>query len=311
MIELWVEKYRPKTIDEYVWVNGDLLKQVKSWIQEKATPNLLLSGKPGTGKTSLAKMVLQEIGIPKSDIMEINASAERKIEDVQERIMNFAASWAYNDTGFRYVILDEADSLTPLSQRFLRAEIEKYHSTCRFIFTCNYKNKIIPALVGRLQEIDFGSLDKEQFIVRAGTILDAEGIEFDIEVLFKYTEATYPNLRKCILLLQERSVDGALLDFAGDTSGSKDYLLDMIGLFGQGKFLEARKLILSQAQAEEYNEVFRFFYENLDIWGDTEDKKDEALLIIRKGIVNHAIVADPEINLAAVMVELTRLAREE
>lgn len=306
-VTLWVEDYRPQTLNDYVWQDESLRAKANEWIDARVLPNLLLSGTQGTGKTSLAMLLLKLIGIPKGDILFKNASRERKIDDLQDEIINFASTWSINDTNFKYVVLDEADSLTPLAQRFLRGEMERHSNSCRFILTCNYPQKILPALHSRLEEYKFHSMDKDEFTARVGEVLVKEEVEFDIEDLFKYVQVSYPDLRKCIGLVQQGTVGKKLLPPKTNQADGKDYLVEMVGLFREGKFNEARALITSQAQVEEYPEIYRFFYKNLELWGSTSDQQDDALLSIRRGLVNHALVADPEINLAACLVELTRI----
>lgn len=308
---LWVERYRPNNLDEYVWRDAAQRTQVEQWITEGVLPNLILSGRPGVGKTSMAKMVLKMLDVNPGDILEINASRERKVEDIQNKLLNFVTTWPLGR--YKYILFDEADSMTPLSQRMLRGDLETYSDSCRFIFTCNYPQKIIPALHSRCQGFDFQALDMTEFTSRIADILITEKIaletEQDIEVLDEFVDAAYPDLRKCINLLQQHCRDGKLHPLEKSDTGGKDYLLDMASLFKDGKFTDARKLIVSQAQPEEYDSIYRFMYQNLAIWGDTEAKQNEAILIIRKALVNHSMVGDVEINLAAALVELSNLSR--
>lgn len=312
MHELWVEKYRPNTLDDYVWRDAKQRAEVEKWIAAGAVPHLLLSGVQGSGKTSLALMVLKQLKVQSGDILEINASRERNPDVVATKILNFCTTWALG--GMKYVLLDEADSMTPLAQRILRGEMEKYHENVRFILTCNYPQKIIPALHSRCQGFHFTELNLDEFTARVANILIAEGVkietEEDIQVIDSYVEATHPDLRKCINMVQQNVVGDKLAPLAANNTASKDYLTEMVNLFKNGKHLEARKLIVSQAQLEEYDEIFRFFYQNLDLWGASEDQQNEALIVIRKGMVNDTLCADREINLAATIAELTMVSKQ-
>ncbi|RYD47071.1 MAG: AAA family ATPase, partial [Verrucomicrobiaceae bacterium] len=264
----------------------------------------LLEGVPGTGKTSLAYLMLNQIGIPSGDILYINATRERKIEDIQTKIIGFVGSWALGPTGIKYIILDEADAMSPLAQRLLRGEMETYHRECRFILTCNYAVKIIPAVHSRCQTYTFRTLDRDDFTARIGEILMRESVAFEIDDLLKLVELSYPDMRKCINLAQEATLNRVLQTPREEAAATKDYLVEMVNLFKSGRTNDARKLIITQAQVEEYPDIYRFLYQNLQFWGQTEDQQDNALLIIRKGLVNHGLIADPEINLSATLVEL-------
>lgn len=307
--KLWTEFYRPKTLDEYVWRDPTQRAKVEEWLQDGVLPHLMLSGVSGTGKTSLAELLLRVLDIPQGDVLKINASRERKVEDIQSRIINFVSTWALGPTGVKYILLDEADAMSPLAQRLLRGEMETYADVCRFILTCNYANKIIPALHGRCQGFHFEALDRDDFTARVGEILVKEDVAFEVEDLLAHVNATYPDLRKCINNCQQATRGGTLHPPSVDSGDAKDYLAEMAVLFKAGKTLAARKLITEQAQVEEYPDIYRFLYRNLDLWGETEDQQDDALLVIRRGLVNHALVCDPEINLSACLVELARLSR--
>lgn len=306
MKELWVEKYRPKTANDYVWIDKEQRNLVTTWIREKYIPNLLLAGNAGAGKTTLAKVLVNELGIEPSEFLHINASRDNGVDVLRNKITNFCSTMAMGP--FKIVLLDEADYISPPAQGILRGVIEQYHEGVRFILTCNYPNKIIPALHSRLQTINFRRLEETEFTARLATILLTEGVEVDGEVLEQFVKATYPDLRKAINTAQMRSVSGRLEAPQAEDSEA-DYKLAMVDLFRQGRIREARNLIIKQISLDEYEEMFRFMYRNLDFWGKDEDTQDQALLLIRKGLVNHSMAADPEINLSATFVELERLSR--
>ena len=304
MKELWVEKYRPATVDGYVWRDEQQKKQVMSWIRDKTIPHLLLSGSPGIGKTTMAKMLVNEIGIPEYDILEINASRQRGIGEVRDRITNFISMMPFGP--FKVVLLDEADYLTPEAQAAMRGVMEEYSNTSRFILTCNHPNKIIPAIHSRCQQMHFGSIDQTEFTARVATILVEENIEFDLDTLDTYVKVTYPDLRKCINFVQQNCQDNRLIGAKESDAGTADYRIQMVELFKAGKINEARKVVCGNARPEEMDDVYRWLYDNVSVFGD-EATQDKAILIIKQGLVDHALVMDPEINLAATMIRLSYL----
>jgi replication factor C small subunit len=306
MKQLWTEKYRPKHINDYVFRDSAQRKQVESWIKEGSIPHLLLSGAAGIGKTTLAKVLCNELGIEEYDILEINASRDNNVDTVRDRIVNFVQMIPFGP--FKVVLLDEADYLTPNAQAILRGVMETYSSTSRFILTCNYPNRIIPALHSRCQGYHVEKTDQTEFTARVATILVTENVEFDLDTLDTYVKSTYPDLRKCINMLQQNvTADNVLISPTGSDAGGADYKIDMVELFKKGKIQEARKLLCGKARPEEMEDIYRWMYDNLELFGDSDEKKDQALLIIKQGLVDHTLIADAEINLAACLVKLARL----
>jgi DNA polymerase III delta prime subunit len=306
MKELWVEKYRPQTTDDYVWINKEQKNMVTTWIKDKYIPHMLLAGGAGSGKTTLAKVLVNELGIEPAEFLHINASRDNGVDTLRIKISNFCSTMSSGP--FKIVLLDEADYITPPAQGILRGMMEQYHESVRFILTCNYPNKIIPALHSRLQTITFKRLDETDFTRRLAEILVTEGVELDADTLSLYVKICYPDLRKAINSVQMRSSSGTLEVPVVDDA-TNDYKLTMVDLFRQGRLREARNLIIKQITLEEYEDMYQFMYRNLDLWGKDEDSQDQALLLIRKGLVNHGLVADPEINLSATFVELERVFR--
>ena len=304
MKELWVEKYRPNTVDGYVFRDEHQKKQVKQWIKEGTIPHLLFSGNAGIGKTTLAKILFNELEINDLDILEINASRTNSVEDVRDKIVNFVQMIPFGD--FKVVLLDEADYLSPNAQAALRGVMEEYHTTSRFILTCNYPNRIIPALHSRCQGFHIERIDQTEFTARGAEIVLTEGVTPDLDILDTYVKATYPDLRKCINMVQMNCVEGKLVPPAKADTGDADYKIEMVELFKAGKIGQARKLVCSQARPDEIEDIYKWLYDNIDLFGD-EEKQESAILIIKQGLVDHTLVSDPEINLAATLIRLARL----
>jgi replication factor C small subunit len=279
-------------------------KQIATWIKDKSIPHLLLSGSAGIGKTTLAKILIQELGIEDYDVLELNASRTNSVDDVRDKITNFVSMIPFGI--FKVVLLDEADYLSPNAQAALRGVMEEYHETARFILTCNYRNKIIPAIQSRCQGFHVERTDQTEFTARVATILVEENIEFDLDTLDVYVKLTYPDLRKCINLVQQNIQEGILSSPNRSDADGADWKFDMIDLFKAGKITEARKMLCGKIRSEEMEEVYRWIYDNLEIFG-SEENQDKAILILKQGLVDHALVVDPEINLAATLVRLAKL----
>ena len=304
MKELWVEKYRPNTLDGYVFKDDQQKGQIENWIKDGSIPHLLFSGNAGVGKTTLAKILINKLDIQDTDVLYVNGSKEgRKVEWI-DKLIGFCSTMPFGE--FKVVLVDEADYMNVNSvQPALRNLMEEYSSSVRFILTCNYPNKIIPPLHSRCQRLHIEKTDLTEFTARVATILVEEQIDFDLDTLDTYVKGTYPDLRKCINNLQMNSLDGKLM-VAETTDDSSDYRVEMVQLFKAGKISEARKLVCKQASPEEMDDIYRWLYDNVEVFGD-EAKQDKAVLIIKQGLVDHTLVSDPEINLAATMIRLGNL----
>jgi len=189
----------------------------------------------------------------------------------------------------------------------LRGVMERYSNSCRFLLTCNYPHKIIDAIHSRCQGFHIEKLDKTEFTARVAEILVTENVEIDLETLDLYVAAEYPDMRKCIGLCQQNSQEGKLKQPHVEDLGSSDYKVQMIALFREGKIDAARKLICKQASVEEYEDIYRHMYENLQYWGNDVEIQKRAVLVIRNALINHVAIADAEINLSACCIELEML----
>jgi len=303
---LWVEKYRPKTIEDCI-LSQDIKETFSQFLKQKEIPNLLLSGTAGTGKTTVARALCEELG---ADYIIINGSDEgRQIDTLRNKIKNFASTVSLTeDANHKVVIIDEADYMNADSvQPALRNFIETFYNNCRFIFTCNYKNKIIPALHSRCTVIDFAIKNGQKvktaksFMERMSGLLTDEGIEFDKKVLAELIQKYYPDFRRTINELQRYSVRGKI-DSGILFSLSEANTKELVKTLKDKKFNDMRKWVVQNIDKEPAS-LFRGIYDSMY---DSLDSKSvpQAILIIAGYQYKAAFVADHEINMVACLTEI-------
>jgi replication factor C small subunit len=302
--KLWVEKYRPATIDGYVFVDDNQRAQVENWIKSGSIPHLLFSGAAGTGKTTLAKILINEIGVNEYDILEVNASRNNTVEYIKNTIVNFVSTMPIGE--FKVVLLDEVDYMSLNAQAVLRGVMETYHETASFILTCNYPHKVMEALHSRSQGFHIDQTDHTEFTARVAEILITEGIQFELDVLDSYVKATYPDLRKCIGLVQANSATGELV-LTKSSGGGADYKVKAVEQFKAGQLRQARKTLCDNITASDVDGLVTWAYNNLELFAKTEEGQDQAILYIRDAAARAPLVADPEINLSAMFIELASI----
>jgi len=302
---LWVEKYRPHAIEDCI-LPEQIKKNLREFVENGNLPNLLLSGPPGIGKTTVAKALCEEIG---ADYYVINGSDEgRFLDTVRNQAKNFASTVSLQGLGkHKVIIIDEADNTTNDVQLLLRANIETFYNNCRFIFTCNYKNKIIEPLHSRCAVIDFSIKGKEKaklaasFYTRLQDILQKEGVKYDQKVLIEIINKHFPDWRRVLNECQRYSVGGEI-DTGILTSFSDVAINDLIKCLKDKNFTEVRKWIVANLDNDP-GIILRRIYDASYDWL-SPSSIPAAVLIIAKYQYQIAFVADQEINLLAALTEL-------
>ena len=303
---LWVEKYRPKKIRDCI-LPEDTKKTFSEFLKQKEIPNLLLSGTAGTGKTTVARALCEELGV---DYIIINGSDEgRQIDTLRNKIKNFASTVSLTvSAGHKVVIVDEADYMNADSvQPALRNFIETFHSNCRFIFTCNYKSKILPALHSRCTVIDFAIKNGQKvktaqaFLKRLGKILDQEEVQYDQKVLAELIQKHYPDFRRTINELQRYSVNGKI-DSGILFSLSEANTKELVKILKEKRFNDMRKWVINNLDKEPsslFSTIYNLLYTNLE-----GNSVPQAVLVIAGYQYKSAFVADQEINMVACLTEI-------
>ena len=305
---LWVEKYRPNAIRDCI-LPDDLKKTFTEFVNDKHIPNLILSGGPGVGKTTVAKAMLEEIG---ATYMMINGSEESGIDVLRTKIKNFASTVSL-EGGRKYIILDEADYLNAQStQPALRGFMEEFHKNCGFILTCNYKNRLIPPLHSRCSVVDF-IIPKDQkpklaqeFFARVQTVLTKENVKFDPKAVAELLNKFFPDWRRVLNELQRYSASG-IIDAGILVNISDSNINELMHSLKEKEFTNVRKWIVQNLDNDPVR-IFRRLYDNLYDFVDGSTIP-HVVVIIADYSYKSAFVADQEINLLACMTEIMGQAK--
>ena len=297
---LWVEKYRPTDLSTYVG-NEHLKEKVKVYLESEDVPHLLLFGKAGTGKTTLAKIVVNNIDC---DYMYINASDENKVDDVRNKIKTFASSVGFKS--LKVIILDECDYLTPNAQAALRNLMETFSKHCRFILTCNYVERIIDPIQSRCQSYKVVPPSKKEVAQQMVNILKEENCQFELDDIALIVNAGYPDIRRVINSAQRQIVDNKLKI---DTTSviQNNYKLQLLEMLSNGSNLNDIRKLIADNSISDYSELFRLLYDEVDNYG--KGKQAECIMNIAEAQFQDVNVVDKEINFMSLIIRLLRLLK--
>jgi len=295
---LWVEKYRPNSLDNYIG-NDHLKSKVSVYLESGDIPHLLLFGRAGTGKTTLAKLLVNNIDC---DYLYINASDENSVDVVREKVKNFASTLGFKD--MKVIILDECDYITPNAQAALRNLMETFSKNCRFILTCNYVERIIDPIQSRCQSFQIVPPDRKQVAQHLANILNNENIEYDIKDIATIVNGGYPDIRRVINGSQRQVVNGKLV-IDENTITQNDYktkVLEILKTQDKKSSFQNIRQLLADSKVTDFSDLFRLMFDTIDDWGTGHIA--ECILILSKYQQSDAVVVDKEINIMAMFVEL-------
>ena len=296
---LWVEKYRPIKLDDYVG-NEHLKEKVSGYIESEDVPHLLLFGRAGTGKTTLAKLIVKSI---ECDYMVINASDENNVDTVRNKVKNFASSQGFKK--YKIIILDEFDYMTPNAQAILRNLMETFSKHCRFILTCNYVEKIIDPIQSRCQTFQIVPPSKKEVAVQLDKILKSEDVNYDVKDLVPIIDSSYPDIRKVINTCQLNSVKGVLKLSKNDLLDSdfKTKILDILKTSddSRNKYMKIRQTV-ADSKVQDFTEMYSLLYDKVDEYAS--GKVSGVILVLAEGQHRDALVVDKEIPFMATILNI-------
>ena len=295
---LWVEKYRPATMETYIG-NEHLKSKVSIYLESGDLPHLLLYGKAGTGKTTLAKLLVNNIDC---DYLYINASDENSVEVVRDKVKNFASTLGFQE--LKVIILDECDYITPNAQAALRNLMETFSKHCRFILTCNYVERIIDPIQSRCQSFQIIPPDRKQIAQHLSNILDNENVKYELDNIVTIVNGGYPDIRRVINSSQRQVVNGEL-KIDESTIIQNDYKLQVLEVLKtqdkKNSFKNIRQ-VLADSKITDFSDLFRLLFDTVDDWGSGHIA--ECILVLSRYQQSDAVVVDKEINIMAMFVEV-------
>ena len=295
---LWVEKYRPNKLDSYIG-NEHLKSKVSVYLESGDIPHLLLFGRAGTGKTTLAKLLVNNIDC---DYLYINASDENSVDVVREKVKNFASTLGFKD--MKVIILDECDYITPNAQAALRNLMETFSKNCRFILTCNYVERIIDPIQSRCQSFQIIPPDRKQVAQHLVNILTNENVKYQIKDVATIVNSGYPDIRRVINGSQRQVVNQTLV-IDENTITQNDYktkVLEIIKTQDKKNAFQNIRQLLADSKVSDFSDLFRLMFDTVDDWG--KGHIAECILILSKYQQSDAVVVDKEINIMAMFVEI-------
>tara|TARA_Y100000592_G_scaffold5496_1_gene7859 strand:- start:14956 stop:15864 length:909 start_codon:yes stop_codon:yes gene_type:complete len=297
---LWVEKYRPKNLSTYIG-NEHLKSKVELYLQNEDVPHLLLYGKAGTGKTTLAKIIVNNIDC---DYLYINASDENSVDAVRFKIKAFASTVGFKE--MKVIILDEADYLTPNAQAALRNVMETFSKHCRFILTCNYVERVIDPIQSRCQSYKVVPPSKKEVAQQMVSILNQENCTFELDDIALIVNAGYPDIRRVINSAQRQVVDGKLKI---DTNSiiQNNYKLQLLEMLSNGAKTKDIRQLIADNSINDYSELYRLLYDEVDNYGN--GKQSECILNIAEAQFQDVNVVDKEINFMSLIIRLARVIK--